>query len=95
VAEVTQRRHVEARGDDPGFAFIGGSTVIIGPRGEIRYVISKRVVNAERLARQRAYVRSPHGSRLWARQGGRLVPAPQPFRLHHDAARGRPGAPQG
>jgi hypothetical protein len=95
VAEVTQRRHVAPRGDDPGFDFIGGATVIIGPRGEIRYVVSKRVVNAERLARQRAYVRSPAGSRLWVRDGDRLVPAPQPFRLHHDAARGRPVAAEG
>jgi hypothetical protein len=84
VAEVTQRRIVSARDGAPSFDFYGGSTIIIGPRGEVRYVISKSVLNEERLRRQRAFLTSEHGTALWEQDaGGRLVPKPQPFRLLH------------
>jgi hypothetical protein len=84
VAEVTQRRIVSARDGAPSFDFFGGSTIIIGPKGEIRYVISKSVLNEERLRRQRAFVTGEHGSALWREDAqGRLVPSPQPFRLLH------------
>jgi hypothetical protein len=53
IAEVTQTRKVRRRGGDRGFDFLGGATVVIGPDGHIRYVVSKSVLNEERLARQR------------------------------------------
>lgn len=83
VAEVTQVRNAE--GGDAGcrFEFIGGCTVIIGPKGEIRYLIRKSVLNEERLARQRAYICGA-GNRLWSQVQGRRRPALQPFRLLHE-----------
>jgi hypothetical protein len=90
VAEVTQRRRVAPGSGAPAFDFIGGSTVIIGPTGVIRYVISKTVLNAERLDRQRRYITSAAGHGLWELRGDRLVPSPQPFKLLHEARRDRP-----
>ena len=48
VAEVTQRRVVEDEEGNKSKLF-GGSTIIIGPRGEIRYVISKSIRSPARL----------------------------------------------
>jgi hypothetical protein len=54
VAEVTQRRVVrDARRGD--WDFYGGSTVVLNPRGEVRYVIRKRVDHEERLKGQRRF----------------------------------------
>jgi hypothetical protein len=52
IAEVTQRR--VARDPKTGVAteFYGGSTVIVGPKGEVRYSISKQVMSKRRLERQ-------------------------------------------
>ncbi len=68
VAEVTQRRVVSDPRTGIATEFLGGSTLIVGPEGEIRYVISKNVSNAERLARQLAYQRE--SSQYWATEGG-------------------------
>jgi hypothetical protein len=57
VAEVTQRRWVRNGGSAP-FEFYGGATLLIGPAGEIRYVISKNVLSDERLERQRPFLTS-------------------------------------
>jgi hypothetical protein len=87
VAEVTQRRLV----DDPAgrMAFYGGATVILDPEGRVRIVVSKRIDNDERLARQRAYVAGA-GARYWTRGDGERRPSPAPFHLTH-TARGRAG----
>ncbi|MBI1344885.1 hypothetical protein GC163_01200 [bacterium] len=68
----------------PDFWFRGGATLIIDPEsGEIRYLIRKRIMNDQRLSRQRDY-----------EQTGRFVPAAatyfdpdqrSPFALLHDA----------
>jgi hypothetical protein len=63
VAEVTQRRTVDV-GDGRRLDFVGGATVILGPEGEVRYAILKRVDNDRRLQTQRAYV-AAGGARLW------------------------------
>lgn len=42
VAEVIQRRQVTLQ-DGRSFSFFGGSTVILGPRGDVRYIIRKRI----------------------------------------------------
>jgi len=86
VAEVTQTRHVQARGDDPAFEFLGGSTVVIGPDGAVRYVVSKSVLNEDRLRRQRDFMMSRRGQQLWVTKDGRAVRAPRPFRALHARA---------
>src|SRR5262249_18904233 len=59
VAEIIQRRTVVDPETGLSAPFYGGSTGIIGPMGEIRYVISKNVANEDRLAAQRQFQREP------------------------------------
>jgi hypothetical protein len=56
VAEVIQRRYVAGGGGYPAFRYRGGSTVIIGAQGEVRYVIAKYIKSETRLMRQREFV---------------------------------------
>jgi hypothetical protein len=92
IAEVTQTRKVRGRSGDRGFDFLGGATVVIGPDGTVRYVVSKSVLNEERLQRQRKFQSSDRGRELWTPKDGTLVPAPRPFRVLHARARAvRPG----
>jgi hypothetical protein len=56
VAEITQCRTVRGGGGHPDFDFYGGSTVILGPKGEIRYVIRKKITDKEQIERQRDYM---------------------------------------
>src|SRR5690606_5605305 len=82
VAEVTQRRTVTRHGER--FTFYGGSTIILGPEGEFRYVIGKGVRNDERLAAQLRFTRGG-GAAYWNLSGdGQWEPEPQPFRLIHE-----------
>lgn len=83
VAEVIQRRRVRAEGGE--LDYHGGATVILGPRGEVRYVVSKNILNPDRLARQRRFVAGA-GSRYWPESGGRLRPSRKLFGLLHDTA---------
>jgi hypothetical protein len=89
VAEVTQQRIVA----DPAgrLAFYGGTTVILDPQGGVRFVVSKRVGNEERLARQRAYV-DGRGAPFWRLHEGEWRPAETPFRLTHAETFKRPSA---
>jgi hypothetical protein len=92
VAEVTQRRLVQASASDPAFDFRGGATVIIDPYGIVRYVIRKSVVYADRLEEQREFMRGA-GRARWSLHDGRLQPERQLFHLMHeggDSARQRP-----
>ncbi|HEX2189876.1 MAG TPA: hypothetical protein VHG51_13300, partial [Longimicrobiaceae bacterium] len=86
VAEVTQRRVVRAGGRTA--SFYGGSTVILDPRGSIRYVISKSVRSRERAERLREFLGSDQGRRYWAERDGELRPHGHPFRLLHGATPG-------
>ncbi|QCO03330.1 peptidase M4 [Azospirillum argentinense] len=82
VAEVTQRRIVHeplGRVD-----FFGGATVIIDPRGEVRYVVSKSVLSTRRLDRLRRFVAEESGRPLWQAAHGRLLPRSEIFRVCHD-----------
>ena len=83
VGEVTQRRRVAAEHGHPAFDFYGGSTVIIGPRGAIRYVICKSVLNADRLEEQRRFIGSEEAAAFWIQREGRSTPVTEPFRLLH------------
>jgi hypothetical protein len=85
VAEVTQLRMVEK--DGARFPFYGGSTIIIGPDGEVRYVVGKSVKNSERLDAQARFIRE---NELWSLDDdGRYVPHAQPFMLLHERASAR------
>jgi len=82
VAEVTQRRTVPLPSGEGTFDFVGGATVIVGPDGVVRYVVSKRVTNDARLDEQRAYV-GGNGSAYWTQRSGTTVPIASAFqRLH-------------
>jgi len=81
VAEVIQRRYVAGGGGYPAFRYRGGSTIIIGALGEVRYVIAKYIKSETRLMRQREYAATA-GAEVYAlhscrnQQSGKGAPAP-------------------
>jgi hypothetical protein len=82
VAEVTQRRVVRDRNGGDEFEYYGGATLILGPKGEVRYTIVKNVLNEERLNRQCDFMQKA-GRRFWREENGRKTPVAQLFRLLH------------
>lgn len=92
VAEVTQRRIVKPRDDAPGFDFFGGSTVLIDPKGRVRYLVRKSVLSASRLAAQRTFVKDSGDDFFLVSPivGGMALPHPQGFRLLHEITRPAP-----
>jgi len=85
VAEVTQLRIVTV--DGRTFPFYGGSTIIIGPDGDVRYVIGKSVKNGPRLDAQSKLV--IQGTEQWGLVGDEYKPHDQPFMLLHEHASNR------
>ncbi|MFC0250411.1 hypothetical protein [Massilia consociata] len=83
VAEVTQRCIVPARGGTPAYPVFGGSTVILGPDGAIRYVVSKNAAGDGRLARRLAFMASPAGRRYWSVAGNRYTMEKSMFQSLH------------
>jgi hypothetical protein len=83
VAEVTQRRTVLDSSGRSEFVFYGGATVTLGPSGDVRYSISKSVMNEERVKRQKDFIYSGAGSRYWTSRAGIAAPESQLFRLLH------------
>lgn len=83
VAEVIQERRVAAVDGAAAFCYHGGSTVMLGPDGEIRYVISKSLVGANRRERRLRFIAGEAGARYWRREAGRYVPREHLFRLLH------------
>jgi len=80
VAEVTQRRTIrDPRGT---FETFGGATVIIGPKGEFRYVIAKNILNRERVEQQSSFIHGA-GKPFWERRDNTLTPIPNAFKLLH------------
>jgi len=88
VAEITQVRQVPACGAGPGFDYHGGCTVILGPDGRVRYLVTKSVAGHDRLQRRREFLASPAGSLYWRVQGDRYQPLSGMFRLSHLARAG-------
>jgi hypothetical protein len=86
VAEITQRRTVAPRPGIPAFQFYGGATAIFDPFGNVRYVIRKSIVQAERLARQAAFIGASRGENaFWlTTSDGERLERPQRFRLMHE-----------
>jgi hypothetical protein len=56
VAEITQRRMARVQDSEDVCNFYGGATVIIDPRGAIRYVMKKNVANNQRLEQQKQFL---------------------------------------
>jgi hypothetical protein len=84
IAEITQLRIVRSRGKMGEFCFYGGSTVILGPEGEIRYIISKTVTGTDRLQRRKTFMLDKRGQYFWTLKGDRYVPGASFFKLCHD-----------
>ena len=82
VAELTQRQTVTRKGRP--MPFLGGATVILGPNGEVRYVISKSVVSDSRIKHQTDFVESQAGGELWEETRHGLEPQPEMLRLVHE-----------
>ena len=78
VAEVVQTRVPSVGGVT--LPVLGGSTIMIGPRGEVRYVIRKRVDHEERMRQQAEYVNSS-GFRFWESDGAAVTPRADGLRL--------------
>jgi len=85
VAEITQARHVPASSAGPGFDYHGGCTVILGPDGRVRYLVTKSVIGRDRLARRREFLASPAGRVYWGVQHNQYRLRPGMFRLSHQA----------
>lgn len=84
VAEVTQERTVATTMAAPGFEFHGGSTIILGPDGAVRYTILKSVVGANRVERRREFLMSETGKRFWSAGSGQFTPHTQLFKFLHN-----------
>ena len=69
VAEITQLRHVAACDGQAGFAYHGGATAILGPEGEVRYLVIKSVGCPRRVERRRAFLQSEKGASYWTLSG--------------------------
>jgi hypothetical protein len=82
VAEVTQTCTVQVGADL--FEMNGGSTVVIDPQGQIRYIISKRFDSETRRARQHAAMRGPLKA-FWEKSGRRYKQKPEVLRRIHAA----------
>ena len=80
VAEVTQSRFVRDRRTGMECEFVGGSTIILGPNGEFRYVVLKNVMNRRRLEQQREYQCT---SRFCEQRNGHLTPCANVLQLVH------------
>lgn len=69
VAEITQQVMMQPGAGKADYALVGGTTVILGPNGEIRYLISKSAVGSERIQRRRAFLDSLQGRQFWQLRG--------------------------
>jgi hypothetical protein len=96
VAEVTQRRL--ARDPETGevCSFYGGATIIIDPKGRIRYAMTKSVTKNSRLDEQREFLKSAQGIKFRDKFCGPPVPGGKSFfmMLHEDEPRAGADASQ-
>ncbi len=87
VGEITQRRVVKPRNGDPGFEFFGGATVILDPRGNVRFAIRKSVLDNARLRRQCEFVKGDGRVRFGAGPAGMMLPEANLLLRLHEATR--------
>jgi hypothetical protein len=82
VAEIVQRRWTTGPAGQ-SCEFHGGSTLIIGPEGKIRYLIIKSITSAQRIAKQAQYLDSAGPGKTWEERDGRLyIPSLAPREMH-------------
>ncbi len=87
IAEVTQRRSAQVSGAPDTCNFYGGSTVIIDPKGAIRYIIARRVTDNARLQQQIDFLNGPVGAQYKDSFYGQISSQPNFFMmLHQDEA---------
>jgi hypothetical protein len=84
VAEITQTLTVRPPTGAPAYRLIGGSTVILGPEGEVRYVISKSALGCDRLQRRLQFMDSPQGQQFWRVDGDSYVQKAPLFSMLHE-----------
>jgi hypothetical protein len=70
VAEIVQERSVRGGNGREAFNYYGGCTVILGPTGAVRYVISKSVTGKGRIERRQAFLQSEASKRYWKKVNG-------------------------
>jgi hypothetical protein len=80
IAQVLQKRMLPV--DGRLIPFYGGSTIVIGPRGEVRYVIVKSLDSQRRLDRTQSFATSEAGHQLWDSYLSKS--AAPPFQLLHN-----------
>jgi len=80
VAEVTQRQVLE--GPRGRFEAQGGSTLIVGPDGAIRYVVLSRAAKKDRRRSQGEYIGGA-GAEYWEERDGMLRPRTELLRMVH------------
>jgi len=84
VAEVTQRRSAKVPGSPDTCNFYGGSTIIIDPRGAIRYIIARRVTDNARLSQQIDFLNGPQGTKYRDSFYGQTSTKPNFFMMLHE-----------
>ena len=89
TAEITQRRSVRARNGKPGFGFYGGATAIIDPKGAIRFVIRKSVIDGVRMRRQLEFMTGDAQQFFGTGPDDTLLPEPKLLLKLHDTTRPR------
>ena len=72
-----------ARGGRAAYPLFGGATVILGPDGAIRYIVSKSATGKDRPARRLAFMASPAGRRYWGVVQGRYQMRTSLFQALH------------
>ena len=100
VAEVTQRRLAHVKATGAVCSFYGGSTIIIDPRGVIRYVMRKGVTNKQRLNEQIRFLDTAQGAKYKDIFYGTAAPRHNFFmKLHEEGSAadsgGAPKFPEG
>ena len=64
--------------------FFGGSTIIIDPDGNIRYVVWKRITDNDRVNEQKAFLESPEGAQYKDSLWGKATTEANVFAMLHD-----------
>jgi hypothetical protein len=81
IAEVIQRRLL--RDGSRTFPVWGGSTIVLGPEGEFRYVIGKGTASPERSRVQANFMSSPLGRRYWNEGEATMAPVGEVLQMLH------------
>jgi hypothetical protein len=87
VAEVIQEHILQVHGRP--LKVYGGATIILGPRGEVRYTIFKRATQREMVEEHVSFI-GGDGAEYFQKTEGGWQPKPQLLNLLHTKINGRP-----